>query len=382
MLNLRNSLAKLASSLLAQGPQKNEVTSRRVRALFNGAFVFDTTAAHHVWEHPYFPQYYVPLESLVKDNAKIERGKDVGDGGAYLATLDVGGKRTDRVVVFEKGALKGLARFEFAALEAWFEEDQEIYGHPKDPYKRIDILSSSRRVRLSLEGVTIAESSNVAVLLETGLPTRYYLPQTSMNWALADPSASTSLCPYKGVAEYFSVIINGTTHRDLIWWYRYPTAESAGIAGRICGYNEKLDVELDGVLQERPKKSRPTGNGSLGDNPAATQAPRLEALQFAWCATDEEILYRSNRVRRDNAPEDPRGCGRDLLDNLRGQCGWIEAWECSATIDGYREERSSFRTPITARRNCVKDAIYLASGRARVETECRNTVFQGLYRWY
>ena len=108
---------------------------------------------------------------------------------------------------------------------------------------------------MGLDGQTLAESSNVLNLFETGLPTRYYLPITSVtDWALLKKSSTTTKCPYKGEANYYSVTLpDGEEANDLVWYYVHPTPESITIAGRLCFYNEKVDVWMDGVLQERPK---------------------------------------------------------------------------------------------------------------------------------
>ena len=126
------SLTKLAQSLLANGPHKVEKTSRRVRGLFDSLYIFDTTEARHVWEHPYYPQFYIPTSAVRQEKfTKTEAIDD--DESAFLATLEGKDKKTDRILAFEKGPLAGLVRFEFAALDHWFEEDMPIYGHPKDP---------------------------------------------------------------------------------------------------------------------------------------------------------------------------------------------------------------------------------------------------------
>ncbi|KAI9850356.1 MAG: hypothetical protein M1838_005803 [Thelocarpon superellum] len=271
---MASDLVRLAGELLASGPYKQEVTARRVRTLFNNTYVADTTSAVHVWEHPSYPQFYLPLAAVAPNLVTKHASHPIDKhGSAFPATLKVGDKSTDRVLLFEKGPLAGLVRFEFRTMgekssrmtegkrsnrrfvdeDAWFEEDREIYGHPKDPYKRIDTIPSSRTVTISIDGQVVAESNNVMILLETTLPTRYYLPKPSLNLALASPSTTTSLCPYKGVAEYYNITVNGKEYKDIIWWYRYPTSESLEIAGRISGYNEKLDFSIDGVLQERPR---------------------------------------------------------------------------------------------------------------------------------
>lgn len=234
-----------------------------MRALFNHVVVVDTTKARHVWEHPSFPQFYVPFEDLEPTTVVVEKnqavtgpggpGDDPGDPVAFFATLHVRNRSTDRVLVFDNGPLAGLVRFEFAAMDAWFEEDQEIYVHPKDPYKRIDILPTSRKITVKVDDHVIAETRSAKCLLETSLPMRFYLPKPSLNWEYITPSTTTSRCPYKGEANYYNVTINGRDHRDLLWWYRYPTQESIFIAGTVAPYNEKVDIYVDDQLQERPK---------------------------------------------------------------------------------------------------------------------------------
>ncbi|CAN9269756.1 hypothetical protein AA0117_g2903 [Alternaria alternata] len=194
--------------------------------------------------------YYVPISSFTS-NAKLLRGSaiDGTNGGADLGVLTVGNRDSNRILIFNTGKLKDLVKVDFRAVDQWFEEDMEIYGHPKDPYKRIDILPSSRNVRVAIDGVTLAESSSPLFLLETTLRTRHYLPPTSVNWEYLTPSNTVTLCPYKGRAEYYNVNIGGKLYRDLVWYYRYPTSESAPIAGYMCFYNELVEVYVDGVKE-------------------------------------------------------------------------------------------------------------------------------------
>jgi len=148
--------------------------------------------------------------------------------------------------------LRALVRFVSEALD-WSEGDEPIYVHPRDPYTRVDILHSSREVRVELDGQVLAESRAPMILFETGLPARYYLPITDIRQEALLPSDTKTRCPYKGTAEYFTVQVGDTEHKDLIWFYRTPLPESAKIAGLASFYNEKVDIYLDGVLQARPK---------------------------------------------------------------------------------------------------------------------------------
>jgi uncharacterized protein (DUF427 family) len=102
-------------------------------------------------------------------------------------------------------------------------------------------------------GQTVASSAGSTHLLETSLPTRYYLPLSSVDQSYLRPSNLVTKCPYKGDAEYYDIVINGEVYKDLVWYYRVPTHESAAIAGLVCFYNEKVDIWLDGVELERPK---------------------------------------------------------------------------------------------------------------------------------
>lgn len=231
-------------------PQKIEETPRRVRGLFDKEYVFDTTHARLVWEHPYYPLYYIPVDAIKHDMLSVDRSKEKGDG-AYQAVLKGERKQTGEVLVFEKGPLEGLVRIKMDALDSWFEEDEPIYVHPRDPYKRIHILPSSRKITVKIDGVTVAESSNNMFLFETMLRPRYYIPKTALNWQYFTDSDSTTRCPYKGIANYYNANINGKDYQDVLWWYRHPTRESALVEGMACFYNEKVDVFIDGVKEDK-----------------------------------------------------------------------------------------------------------------------------------
>jgi uncharacterized protein (DUF427 family) len=138
-------------------------------------------------------------------------------------------------------------------MDHWFEEDEEVYVHARDPYTRIDILPSSRRVRVEVDGVTVADSTNASFLFETSLPTRYYVPKTDVRMDLLSPTGHATACPYKGTARYWSVTVNETAQENIVWGYDIPLPESQKIAGLVAFYNEKTDIYVDEVLQERPK---------------------------------------------------------------------------------------------------------------------------------
>jgi uncharacterized protein (DUF427 family) len=235
-----------------------ETSGKRVRVRFGGEVIADTEAARLVWEKPFYPTYYIPeadvRTDLLVDTGDVRRTPDRGD--ARLLNVKVGDREAASAAQWYADspvpALSGTVRLKWSAMDAWFEEDEEVYVHPRDPYKRVDVLQSSRHVRVELEGVTIAESRQPRLLFETGLPTRHYLPKTDVRMDLLTSTPSTTQCPYKGTAEYYAVHVHGTTHEDVAWWYQHPTLEAVKIAGYVCFYDERVDTYVDGALQERP----------------------------------------------------------------------------------------------------------------------------------
>ncbi|MDX3660481.1 DUF427 domain-containing protein [Streptomyces sp. ID05-26A] len=233
------------------GDMRVETSAKRVRAYFGGELVADTTAPRLVWEIPYYPAYYLPLSSV---RAELKPTGETRDGGVVHDVVTPGGTAEGAALTFpDSEALRDLVRFDFAAMDEWLEEDEPIYVHPRDPYKRVDVLSSSRHVRVALDGVTLAASAQPRILFETSLPPRYYLPLSDVRFDLLRPSPTQSQCPYKGTATYWSVEVNGRVHDDLVWIYRSPLPESQKVAGMACFYSEKVDLYVDGELQEKPE---------------------------------------------------------------------------------------------------------------------------------
>jgi uncharacterized protein (DUF427 family) len=149
--------------------------------------------------------------------------------------------------------LRDRVRFDWWAMDAWFEEDEEVFVHPRSPYTRVDILRSSRSVRIEVAGVVVAETIRPTFLFETGLPRRTYIPKLDVRMDLLDPTTTATMCPYKGTARYWSVRAGGAVHTDLAWSYDAPFRESAPIAGLVAFYDEHVDVFVEGGRQARPK---------------------------------------------------------------------------------------------------------------------------------
>jgi uncharacterized protein (DUF427 family) len=227
-----------------------EESAKRVRVMSSGRVVADSRRPLLVWEIPYYPTYYFP-DPDVTPGALIETGRR--DGKIEYA-VEAGGHRVEAGAyrMLTPGYPADAVAFVWDAMDHWFEEDEEVFVHPRDPYKRIDILSSSRRVRVEVGGVTVADTTNAMFLFETGLPVRYYIPKTDVRMDLLTPTDTSTACPYKGFARYWSVTVGGRTYPDVVWGYDTPLPESQKIAGRVAFYNEKVDIYVDEEPMERP----------------------------------------------------------------------------------------------------------------------------------
>ncbi|KAK1757969.1 DUF427-domain-containing protein [Echria macrotheca] len=244
----RLSFEELAAKLATDGPVKQEPAKRRVRGLLDGRWIFDTLDAVFVWEHPYFPFFYVPFNAVSSSLADNGAAYQDAANGYHLFSLRVSSK-TVMAVHFLRGPLQGLVKIPYGELDAWYVEDEKLLGsHPKDPYKRIECLPSSRRVvvRMKSNEAILASSTNNVFLHETGLPARYYLSPTSIiSLDCLVPSETKTMCPYKGEARYYHLQVGNQRIEDAIWYYPYPTAESMAIQNRLCFYDDKVDIRIE-----------------------------------------------------------------------------------------------------------------------------------------
>jgi len=188
-----------------------------IRGFIDGRLVVDSRATKFVWEVPWYPAWYIPEG-------------DVSDPALSTTTIP---------------ELPAHVRLDWAAVDRWFEEDVEVFVHPRSPYTRVDILKSSRHVVVRIDGTVVADTVKPTILVETGLPPRWYIPPTDVRLDLLTQSETSTGCPYKGFATYWSADINGDLHPDIAWSYATPLPESAGVAGLICFYNERVDIEID-----------------------------------------------------------------------------------------------------------------------------------------
>jgi uncharacterized protein (DUF427 family) len=244
-----------------RGRVRVEPSAKRLRGYLGGEVVFDTRVPLLVWEIPYYPTYYVPLADVAAELAatgEVDRSPSRGDATVLtVRTADheaAGAARRYEDSPIEE--LRDHVRFEWGALDAWFEEDEEVFTHARSPYARIDILPTSREVVVRREGVELARTTRAHALFETGLPTRWYVPRIDVRMDLLAPSDTVTHCPYKGRASHFHGRVGDQLVDDVAWSYPTPLPESERIAGLVAFYDDRVTVEVDGVVQ---------GKGEPGD---------------------------------------------------------------------------------------------------------------------
>jgi uncharacterized protein (DUF427 family) len=234
-----------------------EPTPRWIRVEFGGDIVADSKKALLAWEgggprlHYYFPREDVRREYL----------QDTGRSGNGRQTwhVQVGDQVAENAAWSYREAHEGLEdiesyiAFRWDKMDHWYEEEEEVFVHPRDPYHRVDTMPGSRHVRVMIDGVTVAETRRPYLLFETGLPTRYYIPPEDMRMDLLEPTNTHTACPYKGIASYWSVKTGNQVRKDVVWGYPEPIAEIPKIKGLLSFYNEKVDIYVDGQLEARPK---------------------------------------------------------------------------------------------------------------------------------
>jgi uncharacterized protein (DUF427 family) len=249
----------------------HEPTAKRVRIEHGGQTVAETDRALLVWEpRRIVPSYAVPVQDLQTElipatgptGATDPAGLPVLHPGIPFSVHTAPGQRMtvctaqgsleDAAFLPSDPDLDGYVILDFQAFDAWYEEEERIVAHPQDPFKRISIRTSSRQVRIEVDGQVLAESQRARLLFETGLPTRYYLPEADVRTELLIPSDRHTYCAYKGEASYWSAELEGQVLKNLTWTYRQPLHDALPVRDLLAFYNERVDIVVDGVRQERP----------------------------------------------------------------------------------------------------------------------------------
>lgn len=270
-LRLRDALMREIEQL------RYEPTDKRIRAKIGDITVIDTTRALLIWEPKrVVPTYGVPVDDIDAEIAAAERadggdtpagtlpmgappelaGRPVFDPSVPFGvrttagepmTIRVAGKREAAAFRAADEALAGYLIVDFDGFDEWYEEDERNVGHPRDPFHRIDIVHSSRHVRVERDGVVLAQSSDPYLLFEPPIPVRYYLPAEDVRLDLLAPSDTKTFCAYKGQASYLA--LDG---ENVAWTYPQPLREASEITDRVAFFNEHVDIVVDGERRERP----------------------------------------------------------------------------------------------------------------------------------
>lgn len=229
---------------------------RRVRGVLNGETVVDSERGMLLYETGLGAQLYVPLEDirteLLTPTNRHTHCPFKGDASYW--TVTVGDRVAENAVwhypepIPEAAWLRGFGAFYWGKLDSWYDEDEEVFGHLRDPYHRVDIRASSRHVVVRANDVVLAESDRPFVLSETGFPTRYYLPADDVRREFLRPTETSTICPYKGTASYVGTTglngADGTEINDVAWRYERPLDESLAIADAFCFDDTKVTVEV------------------------------------------------------------------------------------------------------------------------------------------
>ena len=237
-----------------------EDSPRRVRVMLGGQIVADSRRVKLMHETRHLPVYYFPEEDVRMDllEATDRTTTCPFKGEASYWSVRVGENVAENAVwsypdpIESAPPITGYLAFFWRKMDHWYEEDEEVFVHPRDPYHRVDVLESSRHVKVSVNGEVVAETDRPVILFETGLPPRYYIPPEAVREDVLVPSEKHTQCPYKGIASYHSVEAGGETVEHLVWYYPEPIPATEKIRGNLSFFNEKVDLEVDGELEERP----------------------------------------------------------------------------------------------------------------------------------
>lgn len=238
-------------------------TPRWVRAKIGDTYIANSKRVMLVRELPILPVFAFPRDDVridvLKPGSEARESQLLGPISTY--DIEINGKRLENAAWSwpsppdEYGDLAHHVALRWDAMDHWYEEAEEIFRHPRDPFHRVDAVGSERHVKVTHNGHVIAESHRPRLLFETGHPVRYYLPTEDIRMDLLEATDSKSTCPYKGNASYWRM--NGDpSSRDIAWSYLDPIRECPSIRGLIAFYNERVDsIEVDGEPVTKPRTS-------------------------------------------------------------------------------------------------------------------------------
>jgi len=234
---------------------------KRLRTEVGNITVADTIEGLVLYESDHLPVYYFPIKDVQQSflMPSVTRTESPFKGVATHYSLNTGITLVEDVGWRYLEPIAGCPpiadymAFYWNKINHWYEEDEEVFVHARDPFRRVDCLPSSRHVQVFVDGEIVADSRRGTFLFETGMPTRHYLPIADTRLDMLSPSRYISRCPYKGIASYYHLTVNGKRHENLVWYYPDPVHEAARIKGLVCFYHEFVErVLVDGVEQSKP----------------------------------------------------------------------------------------------------------------------------------
>jgi len=240
-------------TLPGTGPPAVEPTARWIRVKLGGEVVADSRRALLLRQYGRagMPSYYFPQPDVRMDLLGESEGGDEVEWRSVRGVKDAAWIAVHPPAPL--AALTGYVSFAWGKMDGWFEEEEEVFVHARDTRQRVDVMPSSRHVRIVVGGETVAETRRPHLLFETNLPTRTYIPREDVRMERLEPTSLKTRCPYKGIASYWNVKAGGKVLANLVWSYPEPIPECPKIRGLMCFYDEKVDVYMDGKLQERPR---------------------------------------------------------------------------------------------------------------------------------
>ena len=228
---------------------------RWVRAQVGNTYVGDSKRMMLLRQTGVLPTYYFPRADVRTDLLTAgPSNSDKQHGKRQFWTMTVDGQKRERAAwsYLDSAELSDYIAFKWESIDAWYEEDDQIYRHARDPYKRIDANASSRHIEVVIGGEKVADTRRAYLLFETDLPTRYYIPRQDVRFDLLVHSDTKTQCPYKGISSYYSVKAGGKLYKDIAWYYPFPIPECPKIENLICFFNERVDaIFVNGEQEEK-----------------------------------------------------------------------------------------------------------------------------------
>src|ERR687895_897566 len=251
---------RLNVDLRAQGPILYlQPLEYRLRAVFEKEVVVDTLRPFLLHQSGKLPVYYVARADVRQELLERGRREDDEIGTREWFALRVGERvAADAAWSYvqtpeEAAFVRDLVALKWNAVDEWFCEDEQLLGHPRDPFSRIDVYRTTRHVRVSLDGVVLADTRQTFVLHETGLPPRWYIPPEDVRTELLEPSSLRTRCAYKGSASYWSARVGDRLVDDVVWSYPEPQHDAERVRDLLCFFNERVDLDVEGERLERPR---------------------------------------------------------------------------------------------------------------------------------